>query len=87
METTTTNVTSANHADKDSSTRAFLTLKNLQTASTALQSPSHLGFVLRLHFLLREQIQAGGHDDEGSSVKSVWKYEENQPLKITIQKE
>lgn len=37
--------------------------------------------MLRVHFLLREQIQAGRHDHARSLVRSVWKdaTEMNQP--------
>lgn len=34
---------------------------------------THLCLMLRVYFLLREQIQAGCHDDAKSLVRSVWK--------------
>lgn len=41
--------------------------------SAALPLHTHLCLVLRIHFLLSEQIQAGCHDDVRSLLRSVWK--------------
>lgn len=39
----------------------------------SLPLDAHLCFMLRVHFLLREQIEVGRHDDVRSLVRSVWK--------------